>query len=873
MKQTVMENSFKRLVKNKFNVYNSLFLNLPFHKVSNIGILVPLLQQSCRQGLSSGLEPMQILDSFFTDHVKVQTEQDKIDFMFRIIQYIERQIVLYDSVEDAAFSDLLQFSKHRPLKDYLHIKDDDKTNVHFSEKLSEKLSTFSARIVLTSHPTQFYSPSVLDIMSKLRELIKKNDISGIDLSLHQLGMTSLINTSKPTPLDEAKNVIHLLRNVYYDALGELYSNIRQNLPNESFDNTGVFRLGFWPGGDRDGNPFVTSAITMDVADELRMSLLKCYYHDVKKLSQMLTFREVEEPLKELKNLLYENMFDSGLNTLTYEKILTALVDIKASLLATYNGLYVEELESVIDKVKIFKTHFATMDIRQNHLVHKQTIEAILIENNIITNSLEELPKEKLISILMSKEIPKNLTLDLEHMRDKLYSADSNKSVDAIFDTIENITQLKDIQSKNGEQGCNRYIISNSEDVYSVLFVYALFRWCGWSQGKIPFDIIPLFESMEGIKNSETIMRELFNIPEYRLHLKQRQDEQTIMLGFSDGTKDGGYLKANWSIFKTKETLSALCDEFNIKAVFFDGRGGPPARGGGKTHRFYAAQTEKIANHAIQLTIQGQTITSKYGTKEHFTHNCEQLLTAGLSHTLFEKKNVISKEHRLLIDELSEISFAKYRELKNHSLFLPYLEDKSVLKYYGQTNIGSRPSKRGNKKKLELTDLRAIPFVGSWSQLKQNVPGYFGIGTAIQSLVNAGKLDELKECFKEVPVFRAMLSNSMMSLYKCNFSLTNYIAKDKTYGEFRNILYDEYKLSKEMLLLISEQTVLMQEEVESKNSIDIREEIILPLLIIQQYALQKLEIGFEESDAEKEDFYKKIVKRSLYGNINASRNSA
>ena len=129
------------------------------------------------------------------------------------------------------------------------------------------------------------------------------------------------------------------------------------------------------------------------------------------------------------------------------------------------------------------------------------------------------------------------------------------------------------------------------------------------------------------------MEELFKIPDYRNHIQHRKDTQTIMLGFSDGTKDGGYLNANWSILKTKETLSATCDRHDIKAIFFDGRGGPPARGGGKSHKFYASQSQQIANHAIQLTIQGQTITSLYGTQTHFIHNCEQLLTAGLSHGL------------------------------------------------------------------------------------------------------------------------------------------------------------------------------------------------------------------------------------------------
>ena len=374
--------------------------------------------------------------------------------------------------------------------------------------------------------------------------------------------------------------------------------------------------------------------------------------------------------------------------------------------------------------------------------------------------------------------------------------------------------------------------------------------------------------MEAMANAVTIMRNLFDLPEYRSHLARRKHKQTIMLGFSDGTKDGGYLQANWSIFKAKEELSLLCEQYDIKAIFFDGRGGPPARGGGKTHRFYASQSDKIANHAIQLTIQGQTISSKYGTKEHFIHHCEQLLTAGLSHSLFEMENIISDASRQLIEQLAKLSYDKYTALKNHRLFIPYLENKSTLRYYGQTNIGSRPDKRGDTKKLDLDDLRAIPFVGSWSQLKQNVPGYFGIGTAIQCLVNEGRLEDLQKLFREVPFFKALVLNSMMSLSKCYFALTSYIGRDDTYKEFWNILLDEYQLAKEMTLLISGYQELMEEEAVTRKSIEIREQIVLPLLTIQQYALQKI----EQSDSNRKIF-EKMVKRSLYGNINASRNSA
>lgn len=848
MNKPVLVKEFEKLVKNKFDVYNSLFLNLPFQNISNIGMFIPLLHHVCKQGLESGIEPLDILESFFSVQAKITSEEDKIDFMFRVIQYIERQIVLYDSVEDAAFTHLLNLGDHLSLKDFIHFAENKKGKAG----IAEKLVTFSTRIVFTAHPTQFYPPSVLDIIGKLRTLITENNINEINLTLQQLGLTSLINSKKPTPLDEAKNIIYFFRNVYYDAVGELYSYIKKNIRNSNFDNPDIIQLGFWPGGDRDGNPFVTSDTTMAVADELRMTLMKCYYNEIKGLQQKLTFREVEGIIRNLRTRLYVTMFDPA-KSIKFEEILKPLCAVRKSLVSNYNKLYLEELDNLIDKVKIFKTHFASLDIRQNHAVHKQTVEEVLKTEKLISNNLDELTKDELISILINKEFD----IHDEQFDDEL-----------LKDTVRTIKQLKSIQMKNGEEGCNRYIISNSEDIFSVLFVFALFRWCGWDKKETPFDIMPLFESMDGMENSKLVMQELFDIPEYRSHITQRQNRQTIMLGFSDGTKDGGYLRANWSIFKTKEKLSSVCEQYGIKAIFFDGRGGPPARGGGKTHRFYAAQSQKIANHAIQLTIQGQTITSKYGTKEHFIHNCEQLLTAGLSNSLFNKENIISEESRQTIESLAQISFNKYNDLKNHPMFVPYLETKSTLKYYSKANIGSRPTKRGDKKKLELKDLRAIPFVGSWSQLRQNVPGYFGIGTAIQALIKDGKRDELKKLFEDIPFFKALILNSMMSLSKCYFELTSYIAKNEEYKDFWNILFEEYKLSKEMVLLISNYSVLMEEEHISRNSIEIRERIVLPLLVIQQYALQKI-----EHNSGSIENYHKIVERSLYGNINAARNSA
>ncbi|RXQ93940.1 phosphoenolpyruvate carboxylase [Ancylomarina salipaludis] len=833
---------FENLIEKKYLVYNSLFLNLPYQGVVDVGQLLPLLSAYCEESLSASKSPIEIIDSFFDTHTHLKTEEERNDFLFRVISYVERQVVLFDSIEDAALPEIREDADDLKLSDLLS----QTQSGGYGDDRFQKLNAFKVRIVLTAHPTQFYQPAVLDIMSELRGQIVQNDVNEIDLLLNQLGLTSLINSKSPTPLEEAKNIIYFCKNVYYQAIGELYSRMKAKV--SDIDNPEIVSLGFWPGGDRDGNPYVTSDITQKVADELRMTLMKCYYSDVKRLCSKITFKHVDEKIEALREKLYLAMFNADY-CLPYQAILEPLLEIKQIIQEKYNALYLNDLQDTIDKVHIFKTHFASLDIRQDHSVHKQVITYILRKEGLINETLDELSTDELLAVLLSWEI-------------KL--SDFQADDPLVADTIANILQLPSIQLSNGEQGCHRYIISNSEDIFSILFVFALFRW---STKAINFDIVPLFETMKGMSEAGRIMEDIFNTAAYAEHLKRRNMRQTMMLGFSDGTKDGGYLKANWSIYKTKESLTALCERYQIKSIFFDGRGGPPARGGGKTHRFYASQGAKISNEEIQLTIQGQTITSTYGTKEQFQYSCEQLISAGLYNFTYHDEASISEDNRRLLEDLSELSFRKYNALKQHEMFIPYLENVSPLKYYSKAKIGSRPVKRGQKKQLELTDLRAISFVGSWSLLKQNIPGYFGIGTALKSLKDQNRLDDLKALYKEVPYFKALISNSMMSLSKCYFELTAYMEKKDTYSEFWRILFDEYQLSKAMILEITEYDELMADEPISKRSIENREAIVLPLLVIQQYALQKL-----GQDTTSKSTFEKMVVRSVYGNINASRNS-
>jgi phosphoenolpyruvate carboxylase len=372
-----------------------------------------------------------------------------------------------------------------------------------------------------------------------------------------------------------------------------------------------------------------------------------------------------------------------------------------------------------------------------------------------------------------------------------------------------------------------------------------------------------------------IMKTLYHNETYLQHIKRRNNAQTIMLGFSDGTKDGGYLTANWSIYKAKEELTAISRENNINVIFFDGRGGPPARGGGKTHKFYASMGKNISNKEIQLTIQGQTVSSNFGTVDSAQYNIEQLIHAGISNDLFSSRAItLQKEEETLLEELSQASFDAYIELKNHPDFVDYLSQVSPLKFYGETNIGSRPSKRGGTKKFNLKDLRAIPFVGAWSQLKQNVTGYYGLGAALQKLEKEGKFSQLKSLYQSSLFFKTLIDNCEMAMKKCFFPLTEYLSRDEKYGELWNMIYQEYERTEKYLFRLSGKTELMADYPVEQLSVSMRERIVLPLITIQQFAITRIrEIEKRIEPDPLKETYEKLVIRCSFGIINAGRNSA
>jgi phosphoenolpyruvate carboxylase len=683
--------------------------------------------------------------------------------------------------------------------------------------------------------------------------------------LAQLGKTPFIKKEKPTPFDEAVSLIWFLENVFYQTIGEMMQYLQKNIFEGNLIENPIVNLGFWPGGDRDGNPFVTPEITEKVAKRLRTAILKCYYFDIRSLKRKLTFNEVDTIIAGLEYKLYRSVFYSqGDIFISLEELKIELTIVKNIIIEKHQSLYLDEINLLLQKITQFGFHFASLDIRQNSKIH----------NKVFADIVDLLKRDKsiyfpedfdMLSETSKMEVISNLKPDLTH---HFFEDEVTRS------TLETIKLMREIQLDNGEKGCNRYIISNNESALNVIETFAMFRLMNWENPTV--DIVPLFESVDDLQKAHEIMEQLYQNKGYRQHLKERKDKQTVMLGFSDGTKDGGYLMANWSIFKAKEMITKISRDYGIKVIFFDGRGGPPARGGGKTHKFYASLGSTIENQEIQLTVQGQTISSNFGTLDSCRHNLENLLSAGVANQIFNAdENNLSEAQNAIIDTLSQIGYEKYIDFKNHPKFIPYLEEMSTLKYYSKTNIGSRPSKRNTDGKLNFADLRAIPFVSSWSQLKQNVPGFFGVGTALKHFETNNRWEEVQQLYHNSLFFRTLLENSMMSLAKSYFPLTAYMKDDPEFGEFWQIIYDEFQDTKRLLLKIAGHTELMQNYPDGKASIAMREQIVLPLLTIQQYASTQINHLKKQPiiDEKLISIYEKLVTRSLFGNTNASRNSA
>ena len=305
--------------------------------------------------------------------------------------------------------------------------------------------------------------------------------------LQQLGKTPFFKKEKPTPYDEALSLLWYLENVFFSAAGRILSFLKNQFPHSIHHDNPIIKMGFWPGGDRDGNPFVNTETTLKVADALRGGIIKCYYLEIRKLRRRLTFKGVDVLLADLEKQLYNNIFIPGNRTrLTKEEILEVLNTIRETLIYKHNGLFLYLVDNLINKIHVFGLYFASLDIRQDSSIHKKVFQALASASKILPADYPKLSDEKKITFL---------TDNTEVLPEKDYKDP------VINDTLESIKAIKLIQEYNGEPGCNRYIISHSSSALNVLEVYGLFILCGWKKEELNVDIVPLIETIDDLQNA------------------------------------------------------------------------------------------------------------------------------------------------------------------------------------------------------------------------------------------------------------------------------------------------------------------------------------------------------------------------------------
>jgi phosphoenolpyruvate carboxylase len=854
MNKYVITENFIESVEKKFEFLDSIFLNLPLEEMPSGKVLFEF-HEHVRAGIDSAPSPCAIISSFFHDE---KNETVIIDTLFQIIKYIEREVVLFDAIEDSAFEKINNLNGPNSLAFVISNAAADGR----SEEITRAVRENRVRLVLTAHPTQFYPGSILSIINDLQAAIRENELSGMSTLLQQLSYTPFFNKKKPTPFDEAVSLIWYLENVFYQAVLEVHDAVRNELPGRDggLVNPNLVELGFWPGGDRDGNPHVTSDITLKVAARLRASIFQKYYEEIKVLRRKLTFRPVYDTLKKIGSFLLEGSASYIHPEIKKDELISMLIDIREILIQQFNGIYVRDVDRLINTVSIFGYHFASIDIRQDRNTHHKIIKEHLEKHNLYDAYSQS---------------------DHAGRTEILFGTGSEILIpfgDEDIETFNSMKAMKTIQENSGEEGCCRYIISNCGGENDVMELLALFRFAGFNMDELSVDIVPLFETISDLNHAAEAMERLYKNPVYVSHLRRRGGSQTVMLGFSDGTKDGGYLTANWSIYKAKEAVTSVSRRHNIEVTFFDGRGGPAARGGGKTHNYYTSHGRSIENRRIHMTVQGQTISSNFGTVMSARYNIEQLISAGLKNSIYEQYNRdVMPDERVLMEKLSELSSRAYTELRDNEKFTAYLQKRTAMPYYGQTNIGSRPDRRGGPEQFRLKDLRAIPFVASWTLNKQNIPGFYGLGYALSKALDEDTEGAVKKLYGRSLFFRTLLENSMMVLKKSNYSLTRHLERDKEFGTLWSMLNEEFKLTYRALLDVSESEKLMEGNPKDSLSIDLREKIVLPLCVIQQYALSRLyELENSDDREDREDLisrYTRMVIRSSYGIINAGRNSA
>jgi phosphoenolpyruvate carboxylase len=683
-------------------------------------------------------------------------------------------------------------------------------------RIAETLENAWISPVLTAHPTEVQRKSILDAKRAISELLaKRHGLSNlaalkeneqlIRARVTQLWQTRLIRLSKLTVDDEIENALSYYQSTFIQEIPRLYQRLEHHAGKENLPC--LFRMGNWIGGDRDGNPNVTSETLERTISRHAEVILRHYLTQVHELGAELSMCDALAGCTEALTSLAEASLDNNPHRAD-EPYRRALIGVYARLAATlelltgteaarhavspsepylrseeflgdlnviydslaqHHGLTLTHarLKPLIRAVEVFGFHLATTDLRQNSAVYEHLVAELMRGAKIESGyeNLEENDKIELLLLLLS---------DARSLRSPHVSySEQAESELAIFEVAFSVMR------RLGPEAIRHVIISHTESVSDLLEVLLIQKETGLMAGTLSDDgfagliVVPLFETIEDLRYAAGVMRAFYELPGIADLVRQSGGEQDIMLGYSDSNKDGGFFTSNWELHQASTALVELFNEIDgVTLRLFHGRGGTVGRGGGPSYQAILAQPAGTVNGQLRLTEQGEIIANKYADPEIGARNLEILVAAVLEATLIGSHQKPPSEFLAAAGELSELSMQAYRGLVYETDgFEEFFFEATPISEIAELNIGSRPASRRDSRAIE--DLRAIPWGFSWGQSRVNLPGWYGFGSAIDAFTKGSPKKNgalLQRMANEWPFFSTLLSNMDMVIAKADLTV-------------------------------------------------------------------------------------------------------
>jgi len=776
-----------------------------------------------------------------------------------------------------------------------------------NDVIQEVLNQLSIELIITAHPTEATKRTVLEIQKRISSILQKFDNPMVTPKERKILEESLFNEvtalwqsdelrhRKPSVLDEVKNGLYYFDQTLFDTIPSIHQELEFQLneyfPGYKWEVPNFLHFGSWIGGDRDGNPNVTPEITWETLqmqrelvlkkyDESIVELMKRFSHSTFRISVNEQFIEslvrdeqlyLEEDEKwAIESEIYRRKFaiilkrlrEIGKSELGYtsaDELLHDLIQVKECAENHQpNHKKLKSIRKLIRQVQLFGFHLATLDIRNHSGEHESAVREILKAVNITENysGLSEEGKLTILNKVLSDPRPLLLLEDG-------YSKETQE-------VLKVFKMIKNAHAEFGKRSIEVYLISMTQSASDLLEVLLLAKEVGiyrlYSNGKVESDlhVAPLLETIEDLIAGPKIMKSLFEMDVYRKHLQERGDHQEIMLGYSDGSKDGGTLTANWKLFKAQQEIHNMARTFNIRLKFFHGRGGSLGRGGGSLNTSILSQPVETLGDGVKITEQGEVLSSRYLLEDIAYRNLEQAASALLEacarvSKTSEQVHFRKKEWELAMEDISKESFKKYQSLVfGDKDFLTYFNQATPLKEIGALNIGSRPMSRKNSQQFE--DLRAIPWVFAWTQSRQMIPAWYASGTGLHSFIEQGgeNLEMLQTMYQEWPFFQATINNLQMALMKADMATAREylsLVEDQTIANriYQNIS-EEYNRTREALLQISGNKELLAHTPNIQESVHRRNPYVDPLNYLQVDLIQKL----RETDDPSEELVTEVL---------------